>query len=119
MKTTVAILLLAISGFAYAEGNAGSMPNDESIARGKVVYGKYCSKCHGQNADGRGKDARKYKPEPTNFRVAQAVRPYMVEITKKGGKAVGRSEDMPDWDGDLTDQQIQDVVSYIMSVRGK
>ena len=119
MKITVAILLLAISGFAYAEGDASAMSSDASIERGKVVYGKYCSKCHGKNTDGRGKDARKYKPEPTNFRIAQAVRPYMEEITKKGGKAVGRSEDMPEWEGDLTNEQIQDVVSYVMSVRSK
>ena len=112
MKTIIAILLFTICSFAYAAG-------DESASRGKVVYDKYCSKCHGKNADGRGKDARKYKPEPTNFHIAQAVRPYMVEITKKGGKAVGRSDDMPSWDGDITDQQIEDVVNYVMSVRSK
>jgi len=119
MKTTLATLLLAFSGFAYTASAADAMSHEDSVARGKVVYGKYCSKCHGQNADGRGKDARKYKPEPTNFHISQAARPYMVEITQKGGKAVGRSEDMPDWDGDLTKQQIEDVISYVMSLRSK
>jgi cytochrome c oxidase cbb3-type subunit 3 len=118
MKTTVSILLLAFSGFAYA-GTAGAMANDDSIARGKHVFKKYCSKCHGENADGRGRKAYKYKPMPTDFHIAQAARPYMVEITKKGGKAVGRSDDMPEWGGDLTNAQIEDVVSFIMSVRGK
>lgn len=119
MKTTFAILLLAISSIACAESNAATAASDESAARGNVVYGKYCAKCHGQNADGRGKDAYKYKPMPTNFRIAQSARSYVEEITRKGGKAVGRSEDMPDWDGDLTKEQIEDVVSYVMSVRGK
>lgn len=119
MKTTAAILLLAFSGFTYTVNAAGAMSDDKSISRGKVVYEKYCSKCHGKNADGRGKDAYKYKPMPTNFHIAQAARPYMVEITKKGGKAMSRSEDMPDWDGDLSNNQIEDVVSFLMSVRGK
>ena len=119
MKTTVAILMFIISGFAFAEGNAATMSGDDSVTHGKVVFEKYCSKCHGKNADGRGKDAYKYKPAPTNFHIAQAARAYMLDITKKGGKALGRSEDMPDWDGDLTNEQINDVVSYVMSVRGK
>ena len=113
MKTTVAIFLLSIFGFTMT-ANA-----DDSIARGKVVYGKYCSKCHGDNADGRGKKAFKYKPAPTNFHIAQAPMAYFVEIIKKGGKGVNRSDNMPDWDGDLSSAQIQDVASYIMSVRGK
>lgn len=119
MKSTLAILLFAFSGFAYATSDAGSMSSNDSVARGKVVFGKYCSKCHGQNADGRGKDAYKYKPEPTNFHIARAARPYMLEMTKKGGNGMGRSDNMPDWDGDLTNEQIEDVVSYVMSVRGK
>ena len=54
MKTIIAILLFTICGFAYAAG-------DESAARGKVVYDKYCSKCHGKNADGRGKEYKQMK----------------------------------------------------------
>jgi mono/diheme cytochrome c family protein len=119
MKTGMAIVLFAMSGFVYAESGAGANSGDESLARGKEVYGKYCSKCHGQNADGRGKEAMKYKPMPTNFHIAQAARPYMEEITRKGGKSMGRSEDMPEWGDDLANEQIQDVVSYIMSVRNK
>jgi len=41
----------------------------------------------------------------------------MVNIVKKGGKPLGRSEDMPGWGSDLSDAQIQDVVDYLMSVR--
>ncbi len=38
-------------------------------------------------------------------------------MTKKGGKAMGRSEDMPDWGGDLSEAQLEQVVDYVMSVR--
>lgn len=119
MRTIIAICLFAVSGFVFAAGDAGAMSDDAAIAKGKVTFEKYCSKCHGKDADGRGKDAYKYKPMPTNFHIAQAARPYMVEITKKGGKAMHRSEDMPDWDGDLSNQQIEDIVSYLMTLRSK
>jgi mono/diheme cytochrome c family protein len=117
MKKSVAILLVAFTGLVHAEDKSTTSADPASEARGHVVFGKYCSKCHGVNADGDGKDAGKYRPPPTNFVVARAVRPYMEDITKKGGKAMGRSEDMPSWGGDLTEQQIQDVVNYLMSVR--
>jgi len=110
MKTSVAIFLIAFSGWAVAADTA-------SGAGGHAVYEKFCSKCHGVDGGGNGKDAAKYKPAPTNFRIAGAARAYMVDMTKKGGKALGRSEDMPEWGTDLTEEQIQDVVNYVMSVR--
>ena len=115
MKALAAIFLIAFGGVAVAADSTKSDPASE--ARGQIVYGKFCSKCHGMDATGNGKDAYKYKPAPTNFRIAGAARAYMLEMTKKGGKAMGRSEDMPEWGADLTEDQIQDVVNYIMSVR--
>ena len=117
MRTYVAMLLVAVSGYTYAGSDTDSMASDASIARGQTVYGKYCTKCHGKDADGHGKDSWKYKPMPTNFHIAQAARAYELEIIQKGGKALGRSEDMPDWGDDLSTEQMQDVVSYVMSVR--
>jgi mono/diheme cytochrome c family protein len=117
MKTSVAIFLIAFSGLVVADEYSGNPADPASVTRGQTVYGKFCSKCHGVDGSGNGKDAAKYKPAPTNFRIAGAARAYMVEMTKKGGKAMGRSEDMPEWSADLTAEQIQDVVNYIMSVR--
>jgi mono/diheme cytochrome c family protein len=34
-------------------------------------------------------------------------------IVRNGGKAMGRSEFMPPWGEELTDEQINDVVHYI------
>ncbi len=117
MKASVAIFLIAFSGLAVADESASKSSDPASDTRGQTVYGKFCSKCHGMDGTGNGKDAYKYKPAPTNFRIAGAARPYMVDMTKKGGKAVSRSEDMPEWGTDLTEEQIQDVVNYVMSLR--
>ena len=112
MKSIIAFMLFGLFAFSVS-ANA-----DDTLARGKVVYGKYCAKCHGINADGRGKDAYKYKPAPTNFHVARAPLPYVLDIIKKGGKGVNRSDNMPDWDGDLSKEQIEDVAKFVVSIRG-
>ena len=117
MKTAAAIFLIAFSGLAVANEYSSKASDPASETRGQTVYGKFCSKCHGETGSGNGKDAMKYKPAPTNFKVAGAARAYMVDMTKKGGKAMSRSEDMPEWGTDLTEEQIQDVVNYVMSLR--
>lgn len=119
MKTIISVMLFTLSSLAYAAGDMGGATDSAALARGKHTFVKYCSKCHGKEADGRGRDAYKYKPMPTNFHIALAARPYMVEITKKGGKAMHRSDNMPDWGDDLSNQQIEEVVSYLMSLRKK
>jgi mono/diheme cytochrome c family protein len=35
---------------------------------------------------------------------------------RTGGKALARSEFMPPWGEELTDEQISDVVSYLQSI---
>jgi mono/diheme cytochrome c family protein len=37
-------------------------------------------------------------------------------IVQKGGKALARSEFMPPWGEELTEEQIGDVVSYLQSI---
>ena len=114
MKSLLAMVLIGVSGVVFAQEHS-----DTSITRGHLVYGKFCAKCHGQDGNGQGKDAWKYSPPPTNFKIALAPRGYMEKIVKMGGKALGRSDDMPDWGTDLNDQQIQEVVDFLMSVRAK
>ena len=41
---------------------------------------------------------------------------YMKLIVRSGGKAMARSEFMPAWGDELTDEQITDVVTYLGSI---
>ena len=41
---------------------------------------------------------------------------YFGLIIRKGGAASGRSEFMPSWEAELTNEQINDLVAYLRSI---
>jgi mono/diheme cytochrome c family protein len=89
---------------------------DAARFRGSLVFFNYCVTCHGPNADGQGRAAKLYDPKPANLRVSDKNEQYMKLIIRSGGKAVARSEFMPPWGEELTDEQITDVTSYLQSI---
>ncbi|MCC2632529.1 MAG: hypothetical protein K0S48_415 [Ramlibacter sp.] len=89
---------------------------DARAFRGSVVFGTYCVTCHGANADGRGRAARLYNPAPANLRESDKNAEYIKLIVRIGGKAIARSEFMPPWGEELTEEQISDVTAYLQSI---
>jgi mono/diheme cytochrome c family protein len=89
---------------------------DASTFRGGLVFANYCVTCHGINADGNGRAARLYNPKPANLRASDKNDSYFGLIIRKGGAALGRSEFMPSWEAELTNEQIADLVSYLRSI---
>ena len=89
---------------------------DAATFRGSLVFFNYCVTCHGPNADGRGRAAKLYDPAPANLRTSDKNEAYMKLIVRNGGKALARSEFMPPWGEELTDEQIGDVVAYLRSI---
>ncbi|HEY0825678.1 MAG TPA: cytochrome c, partial [Ramlibacter sp.] len=63
-----------------------------------------------------GRAARLYNPKPANLRMSDKNEQYMKMIIRNGGKALARSEFMPPWGEELTDEQIGDVVAYLQSI---
>lgn len=82
--------------------------------KGKAVYNRSCSACHGNEGEGDGVLTKVYSLEPANHvnakRMDKMSNEAMVKIVTNGG--VGASM-MPGWKGILTKQEIKDVVSYI------
>jgi mono/diheme cytochrome c family protein len=115
---------LIIAGVAFAQGAAKDsqgalLPKDSVDAatfRGGLVFANYCVTCHGMNADGNGRAARLYNPKPANLRMSDKNDAYFGLIVRKGGAALGRSEFMPAWDAELTNEQITDLVAYLRSI---
>lgn len=89
---------------------------DAAFFRGSLVFLNYCVTCHGPNADGNGRAARLYDPRPANLRASDKNEAYMLQMVRNGGKAMARSEFMPPWGEELTDEQIADVVAYLQSI---
>ena len=80
------------------------------------MFANYCVTCHGMNADGNGRAARLYNPKPATLRLSDKNDSYFGLIVRKGGAALGRSEFMPSWEAELTDEQIRDLVAYLRSI---
>ena len=89
---------------------------EASIYRGNIVFNNYCVLCHGVKADGKGRAARLYNPKPANLVLSDKNDQYKELIIRQGGKALGRSQFMPPWGEELTDEQINDVVHFLGSI---
>lgn len=119
-----AVIALAVvfgqgAGAADVPAAGAMLPRDSAdaaIFRGGLVYGNYCVTCHGMNADGHGRAARLYTPRPANLRMTDKNDAYLSLIIRKGGASLARSQFMPAWDAELTEEQIADLVVYLRSI---
>ncbi len=90
---------------------------EASIYRGEIAFKHYCVLCHGVKADGDGRAAKLYQPRPANLLTSDKNVQYKELIIRKGGAALARSEFMPPWEKELTNEQINDVLAYLTSIQ--
>lgn len=73
--------------------------------------------CHGSGGKGDGPGARVIGQTMPDFTDAAAMRGvndrFLFDIIKKGSSQFGRSNAMPSWGMQLSDEQIQALVAYI------
>jgi mono/diheme cytochrome c family protein len=81
-------------------------------ARGKSVYQRHCQKCHGVGGWGDGPDAQALKVAPANFHRFSSFLKSDEELLRTIEHGVVFSP-MHSWRGQLTDGEMQDVVSYV------
>ena len=111
---TIVLTLAATSSLAAAQYvRAG----DRSAARGALVFSKYCALCHGASGTGDGRASALQKVPPANLTWSTQPRSYKLQIVTRGGADMGRSESMPAWREVLSEAEIQDVVSYVETLR--
>jgi cytochrome c oxidase cbb3-type subunit 3 len=97
---------------------------DLSVARGKIVYGRYCTICHGESGEGDGFNAYNIKATygltPTAFADSSAFSSVPADSAlaaiRNGGPAVGKSPAMPPWGRTLTPGDLIDVWDYVRSL---
>ncbi|HEX6362508.1 MAG TPA: cytochrome c [Albitalea sp.] len=103
-----------------APGTSGPLlardSREAAVFRGTLVFSTYCVTCHGVLGDGNGRAARLYDPKPANLRASDKNDAYVKLMVVRGGAALGRSEFMPAWSEELTDEQIADVVAFLRSI---
>jgi mono/diheme cytochrome c family protein len=123
-RAAAILAALILSGSAWGQAapkapQGALLPRDSTDAavfRGGLVYANYCVTCHGMNADGNGRAARLYNPKPANLRMSDKNDVYFGLIIRRGGATLGRSEFMPAWEAELTNEQIADLVAYLRSI---
>jgi mono/diheme cytochrome c family protein len=80
-------------------------------------YAIYCAKCHGDGGRGDGVYAAKLHQRPRDFTdcavMAKIPDATIVKVIEEGGAAVGLSNEMPDWQGALDDDEIAALAKYI------
>lgn len=88
----------------------------EAQARGRALYESHCALCHGPRGDGRGARAAGFaRPAADLTSPAWRARttPRRAFFVIREGL---RATPMPGWKGALDDQQIWDVVAYVLSL---
>jgi mono/diheme cytochrome c family protein len=114
----LASLLLASVPRVLADENRPEAPGHAGdVARGKDLFRRYCSGCHGE--DGRG-EAKTFRPNVGNLAVKalmdQVPDEYLFTVIKRGGAAVGKNAAMPAWQSQLGDREIWDIVAFVRTL---
>lgn len=90
-----------------------------AIGRGEVVFKTNCILCHGVKGDGKGRASVLYNPPPSDLVATDKNDDYKRIIIGEGGAAMGRSDVMPPWKYQLSEQEISDVVDYLRTIQVK
>lgn len=114
---TIAVILTGLSSFTTLQADQRSAINKElskPVVRGGIVFKNYCTICHGERADGSIRAAKLYGPDI--LRIKPSKSDYFFKIIRGGGKTVGKSEFMPPWKDELSEEQVNDVVAYLQII---
>jgi high-affinity iron transporter len=90
--------------------------NYPSISKGKTIYTENCSKCHGDNGNGGGKDGALLDPKPRNFLdndKMKGLSPFAVFNTVRYGiEGTGMKAH-----NNLSDNEVWDVSFFVLNLR--
>jgi mono/diheme cytochrome c family protein len=100
-----------------ASGGGAGADLVPQVQVGEHVFKARCVVCHGAQADGKSELAKIMKPPPANLRASALTAEQKSTIVRKGGEAVGRSPNMPTWELELNEAELQAVLAYIGSIK--
>ncbi|OGL39854.1 MAG: hypothetical protein A2043_09800 [Candidatus Schekmanbacteria bacterium GWA2_38_9] len=98
----------------------GNNPNFALMAKkkGKAIFLKYCSPCHGEKGDGNGRYvATELSPKPRNFTekryMEKLSNKYLFESISKGPAFFGKSNLCPPWENTFNEEEIKNIIYFI------
>ncbi len=86
-----------------------------------ATFAQNCTPCHGPQGQGNGPVAASLNPRPANFTSAAFWQGKSdAELTKairQGGASVGRSASMPAWGSMINEEQAEQMVAYLKTLK--
>ena len=110
------LMTLGVEDFQYYEPWTSPEFAQASVDRGTVIYKEYCSQCHGTEGKGDGPAASGLEPKPAihaNIAFDQVPIEYLYNVINHGGRAVGKSTNMPYWGLTIGQQGVADVIAFL------
>lgn len=102
---------LALTGLTWSKASSQTEPR-ENKKTGKAIYEKLCAACHGPQ--GKGDGYKMLGPDPANLTSPTTTRKTDAELLRTIHKG---KPNMPAWKIRLSEQEIEDVLAYIRSLR--
>jgi mono/diheme cytochrome c family protein len=122
LAAVAAMIALAALGSAVK----ARADDDPRIAQGQKIFkDEGCPQCHGFHGKGDGyllgmlKEPVKMDDWTDAAKNASWSDDYLLEITKKGGEAIGKNKIMLKYGNKLSDEQIRLVIVFLRSVAAK
>ena len=103
----IAVLFALLSSTALADGDA---------TKGQALYTSNCMACHGTEGDGNGPAARALRPPPKPFNTADFWKDMTDDRLKTAIRAGQPGTAMMAF-GQLTDQDVMDVIAFLKTKR--
>jgi len=109
-----ALVLVAVAGLGVLVQPAWGAGGD--VVKGKAVYEKSCVACHGPQGKGDGPTGKVLVPPAADFTSASSKTKSDAELLKiiENGKPPTA---MIAWKGQLSEQDIRNVLAYVKTLR--
>lgn len=106
----------ALTALALAALGSAANAQQPDVVAGRALFVQRCAVCHGERADGQSNLAKMLNPKPANLLASKLDSGARNQIVRKGGASVGRSPVMPNWEAELQEDDLRNVIAYVASI---